>query len=52
MFEKLRRKLQRKALRLTKVDVSHRSPTDPGVIWLVSNGFVLKFERDRVYLVK
>lgn len=46
------RKLQRKAKRLTKVDVSHRRPTDPGVVWLVANGFVLKLENDRVFLVR
>lgn len=39
-------------LPLTKVNVSHRSVDDPGVLWLLSNGYRFKFEGFKVFLVK
>lgn len=38
-----------KPRRLTRVDVTHRCPLDPGVVWLVSNGFRLKVVGGRVW---
>ena len=35
---------------LTRVDVTHRKPTDPGVLWLIANGFYFIATFDRVFL--
>ena len=36
---------------LTKVDVTHRSLNDPGVIWLIANDYRVKVDNGRVFLV-
>ena len=37
---------------LNKVDVTHRNVRDPGVIWLLNNGYRLRYVRGRVFLVR
>ena len=41
-----------KILPLNKIDVSHRSVTDPGIVWLVSCGYRFDIVGNRVYLVR
>ena len=37
---------------LNKIDVTHRSMTDPGISWLTSLGYRIKIIRGRVLLVR
>ncbi len=35
---------------LNRVDVTHRRFSEPGVTWLIANGYRVKFDGARVYL--
>ena len=35
---------------LNRVDITHRRPLEPGVVWLIDNGYRLKMVERRVYL--
>ena len=39
-------------MKLNKVDVTHRALTEPGVSWLLSNGYRLRFDGRKVFLVR
>ena len=37
---------------LTKIDITRYRVTDPGVVWLTSNGFRIRFDGQRVFAVR